>query len=89
MNESTITRPAMSPRISTIRRFISDHLCERVERRELCAFNNTCKAKYDLFGLDWPFKGKPLLDRHLGEQLLQTARRSLGRPAVVQLTGLI
>jgi pyruvate formate lyase activating enzyme len=80
---------ATTENISAIGGFLAQTIGERLERWELCAFNNTCQAKYDKLGLDWPLKGKPLLDRELGERLLQTARRSLRRPATVQLTGLI
>jgi pyruvate formate lyase activating enzyme len=75
--------------VSAIGSFLAQTVGEGLERWELCAFNNTCQAKYDKMGLDWRLKGKSLLNREHGEQLLQAARRCLAWPPTVQLTGLI
>ena len=80
---------ATAENISGIGGLLAKIIGERLGRWELCAFNNTCQAKYDKLGLGWPLKGKSLLNRERGEQLLQAARRSVGRPATVHLTGLI
>ncbi len=80
---------ATEENLSALGQFISETLGDRLERWELCAFNNTCQGKYDRLGLDWPLKGKPLLNRDFGERLRQTAGRSLGRSHDVHLTGLI
>jgi len=78
---------ATEENISAIAHFLNGHLGERVERWDLCAFNNTCGAKYEKLGRRWAFDGEPLLARDTGQHLLQTARRGLNRP--VHLTGLV
>lgn len=80
---------ATEENISAIGSFINDHLGERAERWELCAFNNTCAAKYQKLGRRWTFEGRSLLDREVGNRLLETARNCLDRPESVHLTGLV
>jgi len=80
---------ATEENIAAIARFIDGHLGERVERWELCAFNNTCAAKYGKLGRRWTLEGQSLLDREVGNCLVETARNGLHRPESVHLTGLV
>lgn len=75
--------------LSRLGSFLAQTLGQRLERWQLCAFNNTCLGKYTRLGRTWPLEGKPLLQREAGEQLLHSAGSSLGHPGVVQLTGLV
>ena len=79
---------ATEENIHSIGKFLADNLGDRIERWELCAFNNTCSAKYERLGLRWPLEGEPLIEKKLSEKLLSTAGRALGMPQAVRLTGL-
>lgn len=80
---------ATEENISAIARFIDEHLGDRVGRWDLCAFNNTCGAKYEKLGRRWALENQPLLDREIGNRLVETARSHLRHPASVRLTGLV
>ena len=54
----------------------------RVERWELCAFNNLCADKYTRLGQTWAFKGVDLMRRARMEELEALARKS-GAPEAV------
>lgn len=49
----------------------------RVEKWELCAFNNLCRDKYERLYMDWDYKDAPLMTK---EKMfnLQTVARSMG-----------
>ncbi len=49
---------------------------DRVEKWELCAFNNLCLDKYDRLGKEWDFKGVGLMHKERMEELTQIARES-------------
>lgn len=55
---------------------------DRVEKWELCAFNNLCQDKYDRLGMDWDFRGKGLIAKERMEELTQIARNA-GAPVAV------
>ncbi len=55
---------------------------DRVERWELCAFNNLCADKYTRLGQTWAFKGVGLMRRARMENLETLARKS-GAPEAV------
>lgn len=65
--------------VSAIGQWLAAELGERIERWELCAFNNLCRDKYHRLGLDWPYADTPLIPQ---EELdaLQTLARSCGLP---------
>ena len=67
--------------------FLADQLDGRVERWELCAFNNLCRDKYRRLGLDWRFAETPLLTIDELAALAECARQSGVRPEIVAATG--
>lgn len=79
---------ATEENIAAIARFLTDHLGERVGRWDLCAFNNTCAAKYERLGQPWKLKGEGFLDRQLAGRLVQTAQNGLRHPELVHLAGI-
>lgn len=54
-------------------RFIKDCL-PTVERYDLLAFNNTCRAKYNRLGMEWTLEGTPLVPRESIERLMTVAK---------------
>lgn len=49
--------------LENIGTFLHQHLNGRVERWELCAFNNLCRDKYRRLGMDWRFAETPLMSQ--------------------------
>ena len=47
-----------------------------IDRWELCAFNNTCKSKYEQLGLDWEYKDADLLSESKTDEMLKVAREA-------------
>lgn len=80
---------ATADNIASIGAFLAKNFADRIERWELCAFNNTCGAKYAKLGQPWPLACQPLLKKESGAALLETARLALGRASIVRLTGLV
>lgn len=59
----------------------------RLERWELCAFNNLCADKYRRLGKDWPYARSPLMTASEMEGLAAAARRGSGGIVEVSWTG--
>jgi pyruvate formate lyase activating enzyme len=59
----------------------------RLERWELCAFNNLCADKYRRLGKDWQYARAPLMDAAAMEALAAAARRGSGGRVEVSWTG--
>jgi pyruvate formate lyase activating enzyme len=60
----------------------------RVERWELCAFNNLCASKYESLGLKWKYKGASLIAKEAMQALQDAANRVLeGASVKAQVTG--
>ena len=55
---------------------------DKVEKWELCAFNNLCLDKYERLGRDWDFKGQRLMTKSRMEELTDIARAG-GSPVAV------
>ena len=55
---------------------------DRVEKWELCAFNNLCRDKYERLGLSWDFKDAKLMQKARMEELAALAVGS-GAPEAV------
>ena len=55
---------------------------DRVEKWELCAFNNLCRDKYDRLGKTWDFKDAKLMTKARMEALTALAREN-GAPVAV------
>ena len=68
--------------IKQIAIFIKNNLLPAVERYDLCAFVNLCKAKYERLGIDWFFKDASALKKSELERLAKVARDQ-GVPNVV------
>jgi pyruvate formate lyase activating enzyme len=75
--------------IASIGKFIAGELHGAVVRWDLCAFNNSCAAKYERLGIVWAYKDKPLLSG-TAAQALKAAACSCGfsREKIV-LSGII
>jgi pyruvate formate lyase activating enzyme len=65
---------ATAENIFNIAEFIRTKLAGRIERWELCAFNNLCRDKFARLDLPWLFEGAPLLEQSQTDELLQIAR---------------
>ena len=59
----------------------------RLERWELCAFNNLCADKYRRLGVEWKHSGTPLMRAADMNRLAAAAERGLGRSGIVSWTG--
>jgi pyruvate formate lyase activating enzyme len=55
---------------------------DRVEKWELCAFNNLCRDKYTRLGREWDFKSAGLMTKERMEELTELAKAS-GSPVAV------
>jgi pyruvate formate lyase activating enzyme len=53
----------------------------RLERWELCAFNNLCADKYGRLGMDWKHAAAPLMASEDMDRLAAAAEAALGRSA--------
>jgi pyruvate formate lyase activating enzyme len=72
--------------IAAIGGFLRTCPYEKIERWELCAFNNVCRDKYARMRIDWAYSTTPLMTADEIEVLLKTARKYL--PYKVFATGL-
>jgi len=78
---------ATADNVRAIGRIVADHAADRVERWELCAFNNLCEHKYTRLGLTWTLAGVGLLTRDQLDRLGEVARLSGVNPDRVHVTG--
>jgi pyruvate formate lyase activating enzyme len=62
--------------ITGIGAWLAEHLPGRVERWELCTFNNLCRDKYTRLGLEWHYATTPLLSRAEMDQAGDWAQNS-------------
>ena len=60
-------------------RLLADIDPPRLERWELCAFNNLCADKYRRLGREWAYAGSPLMEATAMEALAAAARRGLAK----------
>jgi pyruvate formate lyase activating enzyme len=67
--------------------FLAEHLQGRIERWELCAFNNLCRDKYRRLGQPWRFGSTPLLTAERLRAFEAMAKRSGVDPKLVVATG--
>lgn len=49
---------------------------DRVERWEMCAFNNLCADKYERLGKEWAFTGAQLMTRERMDELVKIAEKA-------------
>lgn len=73
--------------ISGIGKHIASHLDDKVERWELCAFNNLCADKYDRLDMEWPYAGSSLLTKDELAEFNSIAKNSGVNPDIVVVTG--
>jgi len=78
---------ATADNVRAVGRIVAEHAADRVERWELCAFNNLCEHKYTRLGLPWTLAGVELLTRDQLDRLGEVARLSGADPARVHVTG--
>lgn len=80
---------AVPENIAAISAFIHNNLAGAVERWELCAFNNACRAKYDKMGLVWAYEGVPLMDQDQIDEIRQAALAGGFAPDQLVISGLV
>jgi pyruvate formate lyase activating enzyme len=73
--------------LSSIGRYLADHLDGVVSRWELCAFNNLCRDQYVRLGLEWKYGQTSLLTQAELVQCEQIAKSSGFRPELILTTG--
>jgi pyruvate formate lyase activating enzyme len=78
---------AAGANLRAIGSFIAECLEDAVERWELCAFNNLCRAQYERLGKVWEYAATPLMSRRELDDLAGEARAAVGDPRLVSVTG--
>jgi pyruvate formate lyase activating enzyme len=73
--------------VTSIGAYLADKFGDRLDRWELCAFNNLCREKYRRLEMDWGYQNTPLLSRSGLEQIAEWARSSGVDPQRVFVTG--
>lgn len=76
---------AHSENLQGIGAFLVQHLNGKVERWELCAFNNLCRDKYRRLGMEWKYQHTPLLTAEELAALTEAARSSVSLPNLSSL----
>ncbi len=59
----------------------------RLERWELCAFNNLCADKHSALGRDWAYSGRPLCEPEVMARLAEAARSGLEAGSAERVPG--
>lgn len=67
--------------------WLAEHLGKRLDRWDLCAFNNLCRDQYVRLGLAWPYADQEPFTRAMMDKLAQAARESGVDGAVVHWSG--
>jgi pyruvate formate lyase activating enzyme len=70
-------------------RIIAEVAPPRLERWELCAFNNLCADKYSRLGREWSFARAPLMEASEMEALAEAARSGSRGRVPVSWTGAV
>lgn len=78
---------ATEENIKGIGRFLQEHLPGKIQRWELCAFNNMCRDKYRRLGLQWPFEKTPLMEKNFLDHLVSVAKQTGVDPHIIHWTG--
>jgi pyruvate formate lyase activating enzyme len=80
---------ATEENVEAISRYIRDHLLDVVERWDLCAFNNACRAKYEKMGRTWTYEDCKLMGQDVVNRM-KAAALSTGIPGeMLVVSGLI
>ena len=67
--------------------FIRARLHQKVQRWELCTFNNLCRDKYSRLDHAWPFANDELLEKSRVDHLVSVAKQSGVDPDIVHWSG--
>lgn len=78
---------AEASNVQGIGRFLAENVGGRLQRWELCAFNNLCRDQYLRLGRTWEFATEPLMTRQDLDRLLAVARASGVDPGAIRVTG--
>lgn len=78
---------AREENLEALGRIIAQIGVPRLERWELCAFNNLCADKYRRLDIEWRFAKSPLMEAEAMDALAAAAERGLGRKGIVSWTG--
>jgi pyruvate formate lyase activating enzyme len=82
---------ANAENIAALAQWLAKHSHNRVERWELCAFNNLCENKYRMLNLNWEFRGVSVLEKAQLNYLEEIASNNLknfgASEIIVQWTG--
>ncbi len=73
--------------LAGIGNFLAENLGDRVERWELCNFNNLCRDKYLRLGMKWAFADTPLLTAEETNVAVNWARLGGLAPERIRATG--
>ena len=73
--------------LTAVGRFLAKTLGEKIERWELCAFNNLCRDKYARFGINWKYASTPLMTSADLSRCEQAAKSAGLPPERVHATG--
>ena len=73
--------------LTAIGQFLTKMLGEKIERWELCAFNNLCRDKYARLGINWIYASTPLMTAAELSRCEQVAKSAGLSPERVQATG--
>jgi pyruvate formate lyase activating enzyme len=73
--------------VTSIGAYLADKLGDRLDRWELCAFNNLCRDKYRRLGMTWAYQDAPLLSCSDLDRIAGWARSSGVDPQRVFVTG--
>jgi pyruvate formate lyase activating enzyme len=73
--------------IAAIGRFLAQLSPPRLERWELCAFNDLCADKYRRLGREWAYAGQNLMKAADMARLRDVAEEALGKPGIVTWSG--
>ena len=69
--------------ISKIGEFISQNILEKIERWELCAFNNLCSQKYEKLDMEWEYKDEELMQGEYATKLKDEAVKYVGDKVIL------
>jgi pyruvate formate lyase activating enzyme len=73
--------------LTALGHYLNDHLDGRVERWELCAFNNLCRDQYTRLGLEWTYAHTPLMTASELAYYEQIAKSISRHPEIIFATG--
>jgi pyruvate formate lyase activating enzyme len=73
--------------LKTLGDFLQHNLAGKIDRWELCAFNNLCRDKYQRLGMSWAFEDTPLMSQTMLDRCEAAAKASAFDPDAILVTG--